>query len=182
MECHVKYHIERLLDSKGIQVDILEYKFEDIKSLVQQCRSRDVEDLELGRGLESPQCATVGDPLAKPLVASTIPGPSNVLTTPSQISTGPFASYSGSTACSSRGNLSSSSRDPYTSAEYSPSPLPQGTRVPSPLADATSRLRMTLELPNWSQSTTPLFASGSDTEEDISDCRPPPVKFMDNYN
>jgi len=111
MECNVKYHIERYLDSKGIHVDILEYKFEDIRDLVQQCR---LGDVEAGRQI----------PAAEEHARVT-----NVPTTPPQTGTVPSASYSGSTAYSSSGTPTSISRVPSPSADDSGSPLPKGNSI-----------------------------------------------------
>jgi len=161
MECNVKYHIERYLDSKGIHVDILEYKFEDIRDLVQQCR---LGDVEAGRQI----------PAAEKHARVT-----NVPTTPPQTVTVPSVSYSGSTAYSSSGTPTSISRVPSPSADDSGSPLPKGTRLSSSPAETELQSRTTLELPNWPHSR-PLLPSGSDTEGDISDSSSQLVTFVDN--
>ena len=148
MECNAKYHIERYLDSKGIHIDILEYKFVDIRDLVRRCRYGELDDLECRRQV--------------------LAHDTNVPSTPPHTVTVLSASYGGSSTYPSSGTLSSSSRDPSPSAGYSPSPLPSGVRLPSSPAETELPSKTFLELPNWPQSES-LLPTGSDTEGDISD-------------
>ena len=137
LERNARYHIERYLDSKGIHVDILEYKFEDIRGLVEQCRSQELGDLELGRHSPISGSPTpTGDPTGIPGWAEHTQH-SSFPTTPLQTTPINSASYSGSTAYSSRGKCSTGSRDPFP-ADHSPSPSTNRAGLPGKTESTTT--------------------------------------------
>ena len=145
MECNAKYHIERYLDSKGIYVGLFQYKYEDIRDLVQEC-CRDTEygllserwgsitDGEPSRRVKSPRASTS---TVAGRHSRTTKSADKMPTTPPPVFIRPYALDSGSTAYSSSDEGTSSSGQ--LASDYSPSPPPRSQQRNPRQASLTSR-------------------------------------------